>query len=53
MSLMMYCVRCRDKTESNNVQEVVMKNGKDAVSSTCAVCGAKKFRIGKMPVETA
>ncbi len=51
MSLQMYCVKCRAKTESDGVQQVVMKNGKDAVSSTCAVCGTNKFRIGKLPTE--
>ena len=51
MSLQIYCFKCREKTGSDRVEQVVMKNGKDAVSSTCAVCGTKKFRIGKLTVE--
>ncbi len=53
MSLQLYCVRCREKTGSNDVREVVMKNGKDAVAAFCAVCGTKKFRIGKLRVEAS
>ena len=45
-----YCMKCRAKTDSNSAEAVVMKNGQDAVKSICATCGAKKFRIGKMPV---
>ena len=46
-----YCVKCRCKTESKSVEEVKMKNGKDAVSSICVDCGTKKYKIGKLPVE--
>ena len=51
MSLQIYCVRCKEKTDSNDIQEVVMKNGRDATSALCSACGARKFRIGKAPVE--
>ncbi len=53
MSLQMYCFKCRKKTESDGVEEVEMKNGRDAVVSVCAACGTKKFRIGKLPVGAA
>ena len=53
MSLQIYCVKCRGKTESGDVQEVVMKNGRDAVSCICSVCGGHKFRIGKLRAEAA
>ena len=45
-----YCLKCKAQTDSNSVEPVVMKNGKDAVKSVCAVCGTTKFKIGKMPV---
>ena len=51
MSLQIYCFKCREKTGSDRVEQVVMKNGRDAVVSVCAACGTKKFRIGKIPVE--
>ncbi len=46
-----YCVKCKAQTDSNDAAPVVMKNGRDAISSICGVCGTKKFKIGKMPVE--
>ena len=53
MSLQTYCVKCRAKTESYDVRQVVMKNGRDAISSSCSACGTKKFSIGKLSVEAA
>jgi hypothetical protein len=29
-----------------NEKQVTMKNGRQAVSGTCSVCGTKMFRIG-------
>ena len=40
-----YCLKCRDKTDSLEVQEVVLKNGRWAVTGQCTVCGKKKFRL--------
>ena len=34
-----YCFKCREKTASQGVQEVVLKNGRPAVTGQCAVCG--------------
>ena len=41
-----YCVKCRTKTESLNVERVTMKNGRPAQRAECRDCGTKKFRIG-------
>ena len=41
-----YCVKCRTKTESRNVERVTMKNGRPATRAECQDCGTKKFRIG-------
>jgi len=30
-------------------QEVVLQNGRPAITSPCAVCGTKKFRMGVRP----
>jgi hypothetical protein len=38
---MAYCVKCKDKREMKNPQEVTMKNGRPARQGTCAVCGTK------------
>ena len=44
-----YCVKCRAKTGSKDIEAVTMKNGRPATRSTCTECGTKKFRIGVLP----
>ena len=41
-----YCVKCKAKTESKDIERVTMKNGRAAAKATCVYCGTKKFRIG-------
>ena len=41
-----FCFKCREKTDSLEAQDVVLKNGRPAVTGQCAVCGTKKFRMG-------
>ena len=41
-----YCFKCRSKTDTVEAQEVVLKNGRPAVTGPCTVCGTKKFRMG-------
>lgn len=41
-----YCVKCKNKVEMKDPQEVTMKNGKKARKGTCPDCGTKVFRIG-------
>ena len=36
-----YCVKCKEKREMKNAQQVLMKNGKPAMQGLCAVCGTK------------
>ncbi len=42
-----YCVKCREKVEIKDPQEVTLKNGRPAVKGTCPKCGIGVFRIGK------
>ena len=42
-----YCFKCRAKTNSEQIEEVTMKNGRPATRSVCIACGGKKFRIGR------
>ena len=42
-----YCMRCKRKTESRNIERVTMKNGRPATRAECNDCGAKKSRLGK------
>lgn len=41
-----YCVKCRQKREMKDPQEVTMQNGRPATKGTCPVCGTSMFRIG-------
>ena len=41
----MYCFKCRQRTASRGLQEVVLKNRSPAVTGNCAACGSKKFRF--------
>ena len=41
-----YCFKCRSKTDTLEAQEVVLKNGRPAVTGQCVACGTKKFRMG-------
>ena len=42
-----YCMKCRRQVEIKSPKQVVMRNGRPAVSGTCPYCGTKVFRIGK------
>ena len=46
---LIYCVKCKVKTDNVAAERVTMKNGRGATRATCAVCGTKKFRIGGAP----
>ena len=53
MAIEIYCVKCKAKTDSTNVESVTMKNGRPATKALCVVCGAGKYRIGATPAETS
>ena len=37
----MYCFKCRASTDSKETEQVVLKNGRDAVRGVCADCGER------------
>ena len=45
-SVEIYCLKCRAKTGSRDVEQVTMKNGRPARRAVCTVCGTGKYRIG-------
>ena len=45
-SVEIYCLKCRIKTGSRDVEQVTMKNGRPALRAVCTVCGTGKYRIG-------
>lgn len=40
-----YCIKCKAKQEIKNPTQITMKNGRPAMSGTCAVCSTKVFKI--------
>ena len=44
-----YCVKCKAKTASRDIEAVTMKNGHPSTRSTCVECDTRKFRIGVLP----
>lgn len=40
-----YCVKCKEKREMMEPEEVEMKNKRKALKGTCSVCGTKIFKI--------
>jgi Zn finger protein HypA/HybF involved in hydrogenase expression len=41
-----YCVKCKTKRDMKDEKQVTMKNGRQAISGICTVCGTKMFKIG-------
>ncbi len=44
-SVEVYCLKCRAKTGSRDVDQVTMKNSRPALRAVCIVCGTGKYRI--------
>ena len=40
-----YCVKCKDKREMSEAQEVTMKNGRRAMKGKCPNCGTGMYKI--------
>ena len=43
----MYCVKCKQKTDSVNIEEVISNNNRRMLKSICSVCGNKKSQFVK------
>jgi Domain of unknown function (DUF5679) len=41
-----YCVKCKKKREMKGEKQITMKNGRNAITGTCSICGTKMFKIG-------
>ena len=41
----MYCVKCKQKTESINIQEHIMSNNRRRLAAVCKVCNTKKSQF--------
>ena len=40
-----YCMKCKEKREIKDGEEVKMKNGRPAMKGVCSTCGTKMFKI--------
>ncbi len=45
-----YCVKCKARTASKDIEAVTMKNGRPATRAICVECCTRKFRIGVLPL---
>ena len=43
----MYCVKCKQKTESKNIIEVISQNNRRMIKSICSICRCKKSQFIK------
>ena len=43
----MYCLRCKTKTETKDVQNVTSKNNRPMLRGICSVCGKTKTQFVK------
>ena len=48
-SVEIFCIKCKAKTGSRDIEVVTMKNGRPAARAVCVECGTRKFRIGVLP----
>ena len=46
----MYCVKCKRKTESQNIKKVISKNNRRMLASICSMCRSKKCQYIKNTV---
>lgn len=44
-NMKIYCIKCKDYTDTKNIHHVTLKNGTHAIQGNCAICGTKKTRF--------
>jgi hypothetical protein len=54
--MLIYCLKCKKKTETNNLIKVLSKNNKPMITGNCSICSTKKYQfnsvIGKGVINT-
>jgi hypothetical protein len=40
-----YCVKCKQKREMKDTEQVTMKNGRPAMKGKCSVCDTGMYKI--------
>ena len=49
MTMMLYCVKCQQKTQTNDLQRVITKNDRHMIRGKCATWGVTKTQFVKKP----
>ena len=49
MTVIAYCVKCKEKQEMNWPEAVYTASGTPGTRGTCTVCGTKMFKMGRTP----
>ena len=42
-----YCVKCKKKTDTDNIQKITTKSNRLAIRGNCKICGTQKYRFVK------
>ena len=42
-----YCVKCKNKTDTDNIENSTTKNNRQAVRGKCKICGTQKYMFVK------
>jgi hypothetical protein len=45
MAEIAYCMKCKQKREMKDTEQVTMKNGRKALKGKCTVCGTGMYKI--------
>ena len=43
-----YCMKCRERREMKDTEQVTMKNGRPATRGKCSECDGGMYKIGKV-----
>ena len=49
MTVIAYCVKCKEKREMNQPEAVYTASGTPGTRGTCTVCSTKMFKMGRTP----
>ena len=42
-----YCVKCKQKTDSDNIENITIKNNRMAIRGNCKICNTQKYMFVK------
>lgn len=45
--MMIYCLKCKTKTDTKNIKQSITKNNKKMLQGNCSICNCKKSQFVK------